>query len=293
MGTVRVDRAASRTMSKKERRELRRERAREERRRQARLRRRRRIVTWIVGAVGTVAVLVLVATMIVSHIREGMAGPANMASDGLLWEGAGDGETFAAATTAALDAGAEPTTNASDIASTGVLDLQIYLDPTDADSATFWTTHSADLEYYLQQSAITLEVHPVSFDGSDASLAAVSAFGCVADASPDLAWAYLGNLLGATAEGSAPAGDDLVDLAVEAEVGVADTQDCISGGGFRSWASAASDRAAESVPYAAEATAVDGAPVIVAAGQVYTGALDDADAFNTFLGEAYSAAVGE
>ncbi|MFT4212679.1 MAG: hypothetical protein QM626_12510 [Microbacterium sp.] len=293
MAKTRLDRSWARELSKKERRELQREYAREERERAAIARRRRRIVGWIVGPTAAVVVLAIVVVVVVAQVRDGMRGPQNMLSDGLLEEGSGDGSTYTAASTAALAWGDTPTVNTSDVASTGVLDIQLYLDPTDTASATFWSTNASSLVTYLEESAVTVELHPVAFGNSDAGIAAVAAFGCVADTEPDVAWDYLAAMLTATAAGSPPSSDTLLSLATSAGVTGTDTQKCITDGGFRSWAADVSTRAAESVPYAEgllTVHAVSDSPVIVAAGQTYSGAMDDSDAFTSFLGTASSSA---
>ncbi len=291
---TRLDRSWARELSKKERRELQREYAREERERRAAVRRRRRIVGWIVGPSLGAVVLAVVVVVVVAQVRAGMRGPQNMVSDGLLEEGSGDGSTFTPRSTSALEWGDSPTVSVSDVTTTGVLDLQLYLDPTDAESASFWATEASSLKEYLNESAITVELHPVSFGQSDAGVTAVAAFGCVADTEPDVAWDYLGEMMTATADGTELTSAELLTLATTAGVSGSTTQDCITGGGFRSWVSEASARAAASVPYATgdASTVVSDAPVIVAAGQVYSGAMDDTDAFTTFLGDAYSTATG-
>lgn len=296
MAQVKVDKKVTAGMTKKQRRDFVREAARLERERAARERRVRRVVGWTLGSVAAVAVAAIVTVLSVNAIRAGQAGPANMASDGLQLTGESGGSTMNPTMTDALAAGELPVRNASAVASTGALDIEVYLDPTKKDAATFWSTNGSTLESFVKEGAASLELHPVALSDSDSdAVAAVAAFGCIADHDPSAASAMWDAMLQVSIagldSGTSLRATDLQEAASKAGATDQPATDCIKDGGFSSWAKAASARARASVPYATAKTAVAEAPVVVAAGQVYTGKLDDAAAFTSFLSDAYEKAV--
>ena len=295
MGQVKVDRRLASSMTNKQRRAYVREQTRIDRERLTRERRTRRAIGWTAGAVGAVAVGVVVTFAITATMRAGQVGPENMLSDGLLLTGTSGGSTMNPTATRALAAGEMPTQNASSV-SAGVLDIQLYLDPTKKDSATFWTANGSTLESYVKQGYASLELHPVALSTSDANaIAAVAAFGCVANdnaAGASAMWdAMLQVSIAGLTSGHYLTAADLSKAATTAGVDDEKVTDCIDGGGFRPWATAASERAAVSVPYAIDGNGVSKTPMLVAAGSVYTGSLSDADALNSFLSDAFTKAT--
>lgn len=84
--------------------------------------------------------------------------------------------------------------------------------------------------------------------------------------------------------------DELVAVVTTAIGADEAVEACVRGGDFVDWAQEATARAAEAVPYA-EVGAVTTSPVVLVAGQPYTGDLGDADDFVSFLSNAYSAAL--
>ncbi|MFT4230663.1 MAG: hypothetical protein QM602_10270 [Microbacterium sp.] len=303
-----VDRALVEGMTKKERVAFVREARRAERERLARLRRRRRIAGWTAGGLAVVAAAGVGTYAVVHGAQEhaaeaaaeaeaaANAGPENMISDGLQWVSAGDSTSMTYTATDALAYGDQPTANVSTVSTTGVLDIQVYLDPTSADAAAFWSANGDVLEAYVVAGYVSVELHPVALDTSNTdAVAAVAAFGCVADAEPDSAFAMWDGIMqfgidGADS-GTAVTASDLVDAASTAGVTDADATDCIGDGGFTPWATAASERAAASVPYASDGAGVTSGALVVAAGSVYTGDPGDADALASFLNDAYTAAT--
>ncbi|MBN9216195.1 MULTISPECIES: hypothetical protein [unclassified Microbacterium] len=295
-----VPRSQLQGMTKKERQRFVREVRRAEMLRLAQQRRQRRILGWSVAGLAVVAVGSIVTIGTVNAVASAstptatpavVVGPANMLSDGLLFTG--DGTTATATRTAALTDGEDPVATVSDAATTGILDVQVYLDPTNADAATLWSTIGASLEAEVAAGSISLELHPVVAQSGDVNaISAVAAFSCVADTAPDEGLAAWDALLTQTAT----AGLTSLEVATTVQGALSDATvdavtSCMSAGTFTTWADDASTRAATTVA-AAGADLTQGV-VVTAAGSVYTGAVDDATAFQTFLSDAYTAAVGE
>lgn len=126
----------------------------------------------------------------------------------------------------------------------------------------------------------------------DYSARAAGALACVADVQPDAVLmahaALLEQVGGLDADGLST--DELVAVVTTAIGADEDVEACVRGGDFVDWAQEATARAAEAVPYA-EVGAVTTSPVVLVAGQPYTGDLGDADDFASFLSNAYSAAL--
>src|SRR3954447_5773750 len=110
-------------LTKKERKEFAREVARIRREAERKRRRRARILGWPSGSLGAVAVLALLALIVVTNVRAGLAGPVNMLSDGLLLKG--DGSAITASPTAALQADEDPVESSADYTAALVLDLYV------------------------------------------------------------------------------------------------------------------------------------------------------------------------
>ncbi|GAA5195523.1 hypothetical protein [Microbacterium jejuense] len=306
MAQVKVDRSLLEGMTKRERQTFVREMARQERERQARQRRQRRIAGW--SAAGAVVVLAVAggitagvawannaaaaeAEKAAQAAADAARGPANMLTDGLLLTG--DGTAVTPVSTGALEGGATPGKSATDAATTGVLDVQLYVDPTSADAATFWSTAGTTIQNALTAGELSLELHPIAQTGSADALAAVAAFGCFAALQPDAALAAWNAMLQVGVDGAATGAtltaDDLTGVMTTAAA-TDDVVNCVDGDTYAQWAEAASTRATASIPYATDAAATSGVTV-VAAGSVYTGSLGDAAALSSFLTDALTAAT--
>jgi len=309
MAQVKVDRSLLKGMTKRERQAFVRDMARQERERQARQRRQRRIAAW--SAAGAVVVLAVAGGITAGVVSAGNAaaaeaaqqaeaaadaarGPANMLTDGLLLKGAGDGTTITPVSTGALEGGATPEKSASEVATTGVLDVQLYVDPTSAEAATFWAAAGATLQSALTASDVSLELHPIAQTGGADALAAVAAFGCFAALQPDAALAAWNAMLQVGIDGAATGttltSGDLTGVMTTAGA-TDDVVDCVDGDTYAQWADAASTRAATAIPYATDATAATSGVTVVAAGSVYAGPLDAAAALSSFLTDAATAAT--
>lgn len=332
-------RQARQQESRKERRALAREQRRIEEKRRARRRRVRRFAGWAALGTSVVAAGVVVALVLQSQAHARAAGPANMASDGILLTG--DGSTLTATTTVALQEGDTPVATAPD-RSSGVVDVVMYADYRDRQAAAFWSAVGSSLQSWTTAGYMTLELHPLalldgttptpepsssaeasessdeatpavtdtatpeasatpsvvpsplptSFDG-DYSVRAAAAMGCVAANQPDTALAVHAALLAAapTLDADGMDTDELVATLTTAGASDETVSDCVRAGTFRTWAAAATARAAQSVPF--DVGSVSTSPVILVGGQQYTGALDDADAFTQFISDVYDELAAE
>jgi len=119
----------------------------------------------------------------------------------------------------------------------------------------------------------------------DYSARAAGALACVADSTPDGVLAVHDALLAAQPDLDEDGIDDEDLLALVQNAGATDEDvaDCITGGDFTDWARAATERAADSVPF--DVGSVTRSPVVLVGGQQYTGDLGDADALSAFIGE--------
>ncbi|CAD5990102.1 thioredoxin domain-containing protein [Agreia sp. COWG] len=272
-------------LSKKDRKALAREIARIRREEAAKKRRRKKIVLRTGGIVVGLAALTVGVVMVVSGLTPAPAtGPANMASDGVLFSG--DGKTVTAASAAGMPDDAQPAAATLDT-SDGILHLVVYADYGSDDADLFEKTNGSAVLSWVTSGYATLELHPVSLLDSvnqNYSTRAANAVACVADAVPNSVPAV--NTALAAAGSAAQSADALVALVKKA--GVTDTAvaDCITSGAFDAWVSNATKRAAAAVPNSDVATLTK-TPLIVVNGKAYTGALDDTSAFETFVQSVY------
>ena len=281
--------------ARKERRAIAREQEKIDRRRRAARKRRNRVLLAVGLPLAGIATATGVVLVMQSRARAAElaaeVGPHNMLSDGVVLSG--DGTTMTALRTSALDAGAEPEDTVVD-RSSGVLDIVMYTDYRSDDAATFWTATSSNLESWVTAGQATFEVHPLALDGDDYALRAAGALACVADSAPDSAFAVHSALLTAQPDLTESGLDTAGIEALVSGVGVDSTEvtACLEDGDYTDWAAEATARAAQSVPYDGIGP-VTTSPVILVAGQQYTGDLSDADAFTSFVSDVYDQVVAE
>ncbi|SMH34367.1 Protein-disulfide isomerase [Rathayibacter oskolensis] len=276
-------------LTKRERQELAREEARERREEERKRRRRNRILGQSGAAVAVLAVVALVAWNILSQQAVASIGPANMLSDGIVLSG--DGSTVSATTTAAIEPGAEPvSTDETAARASGVVTVDLYVDYLCPYCGQFESTNMENLESWLTQGAITLEIHPIaildsSSAGSEYSSRAANAAACVADEDPDSFLAVHKALFAQQPqEGTTGLDDDaLRTLVTDAGVTDENVLACITGGEFRPWVEAATERATTQPLANSSLEKLESTPTVVVNGEYYTGAPDDADAFVSFI----------
>jgi hypothetical protein len=254
------------------------------RREELRLRKRRNRVILILSlGTGALVVLGLATLTLYGQYRETLAGPNNMASDGLLLTS--DGTTVSAVSTDRIEADGTP--DATAVANyADATYIALYVDYSSADSATFITTNAAQIEEWLTAGYIALEVHPIATAGDAYSERAANAAACVANYDPDSFLAVNDALFAAyTADGL----DNDQILATVSDAGITDTDvlNCVSGNRYATWVTQSSARAYEEIPNA-DVGSVASAPLVVVDRTSYTGALDDAEAFYTFISDMYA-----
>ena len=280
-------RGAKQKIALRERRLQDRELARVERERQVRQEHRRRVALRAAAVVGVLAALAGAGLAVRAWVEAGRRGPANMASDGVLV--VGDGTATHAQTSAPLPDDGTPTPSA-DLSAAGVTQVVAYLDYSDPQSAAFWTANGASItrQVTAARGRLSIEIHPVA-PGDDPAAPgdatrAANALACVAAQAPDSALA-VNDALVAARQDAAWKGftdDDLVTLVSDAGVTAKGVPGCITGGRYDRWVAQATSRARAALPYPSPA-ALTTTPVVVVGTQQYTGAVDDATAFDALL----------
>jgi protein-disulfide isomerase len=275
--------------TKRERQELARLEAKERREQERRRKRRNRLLGQSGAVVGVLAVVALVAWNVWSQQEIASTGPANMLSDGIVLAGAESAVT--PVTTAPLEAGEEPVpTDEAATRAGGVVTVDLYVDYLCPYCGQFETANMANLQSWLTQGAITLEIHPVaildsSSAGSEYSSRAANAAACVADEDPDRFLAVHEALFAKQpAEGTTGLSDDeLRELVTGAGVTDDDVLACITSGEFRPWVAAATERATTGALANSSLAKLSSTPTVLVNGEQYTGKPDDADAFVAFI----------
>jgi protein-disulfide isomerase len=269
--------AQLRALPKKQRREVARQLAREERLAAKRRQARRAVVLRITAVVAVVAVVVAAGLGAVAWVHGRNRGPANMASDGVVLS-AYNGKVFTARNGSVAQGGKPVATVSSRML--GVLDVVLYVDYSDPKAHTLWATDGGKIIQKLLAQTASLEIHPIAPGGSPSAVAAARAMACVAELAPDQAYAaHLALITGGTDWTTTSAA-----AAIQAGgAKVPGLASCLASPRFSGWVTEATDRAAASVPF--DIGHVTGTTLILA-GTAYTGAPDDAKAFDTALAAA-------
>jgi protein-disulfide isomerase len=271
--------------SKNERREAAREKAKQLRESQRKKDRRSKVVLQGSVIIASLAILAVVALVIVNSVKTPGPGPRNMLSDGILI-----GQDFTATPTAALKAGAEPVPNERDEES-GVISIQMYVDYFCPVCGDFEKANEDQLTTWIGSGAATVEIFPMAIldrlsQGTKYATRAANAAACVADTSPDQYYDFH-NILFANQpkEGSAGLTDDeLIALTAEAKVSSPRiVADCIEDQKFKNWVEDARSRAQNGPIANSNVEKIAGTPTVIVNGLKYTGALDDAKAFSSFV----------
>ena len=283
-------------LSRNERREAAREKAKTLRDEQRKKEKRGRLL--VQGGV-VVALLAIAGALFFTFTtvanRPETVGPRNMASDGILI-----GEGFVAKPTAALQPNAEPAANVRDEKS-DVISIQLFVDYFCPVCATFEETNGDQIATLVESGAATVEIFPYAIldsvsQGTKYSTRAANAAACVADYSPDQYFEFHQIMFAnQPEEGTGGLTDDEI-TALTVKAGVENPtaiKKCISDQKFKDWVAAARERhRTEGVPNSNVET-VEGTPTVIVNGMKYTGALNDADAFNAFVLQAANANFNE
>ncbi|MCV2393086.1 thioredoxin domain-containing protein [Actinotalea sp. M2MS4P-6] len=269
-----------RGLPKKQRKVVAREVAREQRLAAERHARRVKVARRAIAGVAAAGVVVVAVMGGRAWVAGRNRGPENMLSDGVLV--GGDGTSPYTIPTAALAQGAEPVASIQN-REYGVLDTTLYVDYTDPDAGTLWSTISSEgsLSQNVLGGTATIEIHPIAPDGSASAVAAAAAIGCVAELAPDQALAANDALLTGGTEWTT---ETLVSAFASAGIDDAGVAGCIQHGRFTGWVTDATARAEASVPY--DVGSVSGTTLLLA-GTAYDGAPDDTSAYGDALAAAW------
>jgi protein-disulfide isomerase len=272
---------------KKARREHARETARIEREALKRRQRRNRMLLQGGIIVAVLAVVAVIALVVSTSTTAPSRSPANMASDGILFTG--DGTTATAASTKALEAGSDPVPTDT-AALDSAVNIVTYLDYACPYCNQFETTNAEQIDGWVTGGQASLEIHPIAildrqFLGTKYSTRAANAAACVASFEPD-AFRDVNAALFANQpkEGTSGLSDkELASIVAGAGASSGKVASCISDRTYGSWVTAATERATSGELASDTVTQFAGTPLVLVNGQQYTGALDDAAAFATFV----------
>jgi protein-disulfide isomerase len=247
-----------------------RERARELRDLHRKQDRRRRWIlrTSIIG--GVAIILVAVTVIILGFVTPSARGPLNMLSDGIKIGGG-----FKAERTTAIPANSKPipsSTNAPD-----VIDIKLYIDYLCPNCGTFERNNSEQLKAWITSGAATVEVHPIAIlttksAGTQYSLRAANAAGCVAEFSPNSFFDFNEAMFVDQPKEGSPGLTDAQILARASKAGVTDmahVTKCVNNRRFRSWVQSATTRALNGPIPNSDLSSIAGTPTIIVNGSQY------------------------
>ena len=192
--------------------------------------------------------------------------------------------------TAALKPGADPVPNVRD-ESSDVIHIQMYVDYFCPVCGQFEKANGDQLTTWLETGAATVEIFPMaildrSSQGTKYATRAANAAACVANYSPDKYYDFHNILFANQPEENTPGLTDeqLVTLTTKAKVSSPKlVADCIADQKFKTWVADARTRAQNGPIPNSNVDKVTGTPTVIVNGLKYTGALDDAKAFSSFV----------
>ncbi|MFJ6532234.1 DsbA family protein [Microbacterium sp. NPDC091662] len=261
---------------------------------QSRARLMRRIIIGAVAVVAVGAIGTAVTLAVSAQVSKPKLTPTGMESDGVVVTDitavAGSDEVPATPSAEPTDAGAstEPTPQST---TSEKVDIHVYVDYLSPDAGKFERANARQFAGWISEGAVTVSYHPValltaSSNGTKYSLRSAAAAACVATHSPAQFYAFNHDLLDNQPEvGSDGMSDEeLANLA--AAVGTDNTKavrSCIENGDFVSWAKEATTRALDGPLAGSKDLVLQSAPMVVANGEAYVGALDDPAEFSQFV----------
>lgn len=203
--------------------------------------RRQKLLRWLVPTIASVAILAIVAGVVWAVIAfqpppKQEAGPANMLSDGIVFEADGSGGVQPVPT-AAIAKGEDPVPTE---AREGLLNIVTYVDFACPHCKTFEESYGPALTSLVAEGVATLEFRPVAFI-NQASVRGANAVACVANYSPENFLDVSDAIFAKQGEGSSSSffGDIVKSAGVDNE----DVNECVRGDSFTPWVEAASARA--------------------------------------------------
>jgi len=247
-----------------------RDRARELREQHRKQDRRRRLIVTGSVVLGTLLILAVVVSVLISVSRPTARGPLNMISDGIKI-GAG----LKAEPTVALLPGEKPVAAKKNPAS--VLDIKLYVDYLCQECGTFQKKNGAQLQAWVKSGAATVEIHPIAVlttksVSSQYSLRAANAAACVAEFAPDQFFAFNAAMFTRQPKEGSPGLSDaqIVARAAGAKaVHLADIRRCVDDQRFKAWVQSATTRALSGPLPGADIPAVAVTPTILVDGAQY------------------------
>ena len=242
-----------------------------------------------VGAIGTAVTLAVSA-----QVTKPQMSPSGMDGDGVVVTDITAATTaegqLATPEPAPTDAGDEVAPTPEPTASERV-DIHIYVDYLSPDAGEFERANARQLAGWIGEGAVTVSYHPValltaSSNGTKYSLRAAAAAACVATHSPEQFSAFNHDLLDDQPKVGSDGLSDVELADVAGAVGVDNAKavrSCIQNGDFVTWAKDATTRALDGPLAGSDDLVLTAAPMIVANGEAYVGALDDPAEFSQFV----------
>ena len=261
---------------------------------QSRVRLMQRIIIGAVAIIAVGAVGTAVALAVSAQVSKPQLTPTGMESDGVI---VNDIEAIAASDETLVTPAPEPTeagataTPAPEATAPERVEIHVYVDYLAPDAGEFERANARQLAGWISEGAVTVSYHPValltaSSNGTKYSLRAAAAAACVATHSPEQFYAFNHDLLDNQPKvGSDGFSDAQLANAAQA-VGVDNAKavrSCIEDGDFVTWAKDATTRALDGPLAGSDDLVLSSAPMIVANGEAYVGALDDPAEFSNFM----------
>lgn len=261
---------------------------------QSRARLMRRIIIGAVALVAIGAIGTAVTLAVSAQVSQPQLTPSGMEQDGVV--------VTDIAATAASDLGmATPDPDATETGATATptpeptsperVEIHVYVDYLSPDAGEFERANARQLTNWITEGAVSVSYHPValltaSSNGTKYSLRAAAAAACVATHSPEQFYAFNHDLLTDQPEVGTDGLSDLELANLAAAVGVDDVKavrSCIEDKDFVTWAKDATTRALDGPLAGSDDLVLKAAPMIVANGEAYVGALDDPGEFSQFV----------
>ncbi|HWM33506.1 MAG TPA: thioredoxin domain-containing protein [Pseudolysinimonas sp.] len=261
-------------LTKNQRREAAREAARQQREKQ---KRRERLMRWLIPTVATVGVLAVAAAVVWAFVinapaPQSVAGPRNMISDGILFEGV-DGKVTPVETGGISPTGEPQPTETED---DGLAHIVTYVDFSCPACKGFEETYSSLIQEVVASGQATLEVHPIAildraYAGSRYSSRSNNVGACVADLAPDSFLDVMAAMYAQQpAEGTTGLSNkEIIDVVHGAGLEDDAVDECIEGETFGPWVTAATTRASSDpdlIPAGAQGLST---PTIVVNGELW------------------------
>ncbi|CAH0195837.1 Serine/threonine-protein kinase PknE [Microbacterium oxydans] len=262
---------------------------------QSRARIMRRIIIGAVAVIAVGAIGTAVTLAVSAQVSKPQLMPSGMDGDGVvvtdITAAASSDETLTTPAPDATDAGAEEAQPTPEPTASDRVDIHIYVDYLSPDAGEFERANARQLTNWISEGAVTVSYHPValltaSSNGTKYSLRAAAAAACVATHSPEKFYAFNHDLLDDQPKVGSDGLSDVQLADVAGAVGVDNgkaVRSCIENSDYVTWAKDATTRALDGPLAGSDDLVLTSAPMIVANGEAYVGALDDPAEFSQFV----------